>query len=207
MTDSKKSLKIEQGETTVHNLIAVARQLFSERGYAGVSTEEIVRAAQVTRGALYHHFSSKSDLFLAVFEDAQREIADRIEQAATAASDPWAGLLAGSRAFLEASIDPHFQQIVIVDAPAVLGWELWRRVDAVHGLNELKIGLTELMKAGLIKLQPLDALTHLLAGAMNEAALWIAQSPNPPQALEEAMATLETLLQALRLEQSNQEGG
>lgn len=198
MIDEKRHAKVVQGEATVHNLIAVARQLFSERGYAGVSTEEIVRTAEVTRGALYHHFSSKSDLFLAVFEDAQREIAERIEQSATAAPNLWAGLLAGCRAFLEASIDPHFRQIVIVDAPAVLGWELWRRVDAVHGLSELKIGLTELMNAGLIKPQPLDALAHLLAGAMNEAALWIAQSPNPAQALEEAVATLETLLQALR---------
>jgi AcrR family transcriptional regulator len=200
VTREKKSLKIAQGEITVHNLVTVARQLFSERGYASVSTEEIVRTAEVTRGALYHHFSSKSDLFLAVFEDAQREIAERIEQAATSAPDLWAGLLAGCRTFLEACIDPHLQQIVIIDAPAVLGWELWRRVDAVHGLSELKIGLTELMEAGLIKPQPLDALAHLLAGAMNEAALWIAQSPDPPQALEEAVATLETLLQALRTE-------
>lgn len=198
MTTGKKSLKIQQGEATVLDLVAVARQLFSARGYANVSTEEIVRTARVTRGALYHHFSSKSDLFLAVFEDAQREIAGRIHQAAVAAPDPWTGLLAGCRAFLETCIDPRFQQIVIIDAPAVLGWELWRHVDAGHGLVELKNGLAELMDAGLIKPQPLDALAHLLSGAMNEAGLWIAQSPRPAQALAEAVATLEALLQALR---------
>lgn len=198
MASDKKSAKIVQGEATTHKLVATARQLFSQHGYAGVSTETIVQQAEVTRGALYHHFSGKRELFLAVFEDVQREIAGRIEAAAVAAPDLWAGLLSGCRAFLEACIDPHLQQIVIIDAPAVLGWEVWRRVDADHGLNQLRIALIELMAAGLIKRQPLDALTHLLAGAMNEAALWIAQSPNPAAALEEAMATLALLLQALR---------
>jgi AcrR family transcriptional regulator len=198
MTLTKKNLKIEQGQATTQNLVTVARQLFSQRGYAAVSTEEVVRTAQVTRGALYHHFAGKRELFLAVFEEAQREIAARIEQAALAAPDAWAGLLAGCRAFLEVSLDPGLQRLVMLDAPAVLGWEMWRQVDAVHGLSSLKAGLKELIEAGLIKSQPLDALAHLLSGAMNEAALWIAQSPDPPQALQEAMATLEVLLEGVR---------
>lgn len=181
-----------------HNLVAVARQLFSQRGYAAVSTEEVVRTAQVTRGALYHHFAGKRELFLAVFEDAQREIAARIEAAALAASDSWTGLLAGCRAFLEVSLDPGLQRIVMLDAPAVLGWEMWRQVDAVHGLSSLKAGLTDLIEAGLITPQPVDALAHLLSGAMNEAALWIAQAPDPPEALEQAMTTLQVLLKGLQ---------
>lgn len=178
--------------------MAVARQLFSQRGYAAVSTEEVVRTAQVTRGALYHHFAGKRELFLAVFEDAQREIAARIEAAALAASDSWTGLLAGCRAFLEVSLDPGLQRIVMLDAPAVLGWEMWRQVDAVHGLSSLKAGLTDLIEAGLITPQPVDALAHLLSGAMNEAALWIAQAPDPPEALEQAMTTLQVLLKGLQ---------
>lgn len=203
MTLTKKNLKIEQGQATTQNLVAVARRLFSERGYADVSTEEVVRTAQVTRGALYHHFSGKRELFLAIFEEAQREIAVRIEQAALAAPDEWAGLLAGCRAFLEVSLDPGLQRIVMLDAPAVLGWEMWRQVDAVHGLSSLKAGLIALIEAGLITPQPLDALAHLLSGAMNEAALWIAQSSNPSVALEEAMTTLELLLIGLQTGQSS----
>lgn len=198
MTEEKKSAKVIQGEATVQNLIEVARQLFSEQGYMAVSTEEIVQSAQVTRGALYHHFSGKRELFLAVFEAVQAEIGERIEQAAMALPDPWEGFMAGCRAFLETCLDPHIQRIVFIDAPAVLGWDLWRRVDATSGMVPLKEGLMALREAGLIKPHSLDALAHLLSGAMNEAALWIAQAPNPAEALEEAMAGLEMLLQGLR---------
>ncbi|MBE7469455.1 MAG: TetR/AcrR family transcriptional regulator [Anaerolineae bacterium] len=200
MNLEKKSAKVVQGEATVQTLTAVARRLFSERGYHDVSTEEIVQAAQVTRGALYHHFSGKSDLFLAVFEAVQGEISQRIEQAAEAASEGWDAFLAGCRAFLETCLDPQIQRIVFIDAPAVLGWDSWRRVDTTYGLMSLKAGLTDLIHAGLIKPQPLDALAHLLSGAMNEAALWITHAENPPQALEEAMTTLEILLQGLKTE-------
>jgi AcrR family transcriptional regulator len=196
--EEKRNAKVIQGEATLQKLTTVARKLFSERGYGDVSTEEIVRTAQVTRGALYHHFNGKSDLFLAVFEDVQREITERIEQAAQTEADLWLNFLAGCRAFLETCLDPHIQRVVFIDAPAVLGWDIWRRVDATYGLIPLKEGLTELMNAGLIKPQPLDALAHLLSGAMNEAAMWITQSENPSQALEEAVATLEKLLQGLR---------
>lgn len=200
MSKKKETSKAAQSEATIHKLIQVARQEFSRRGYAEASTEEIVHLAGVTRGALYHHFPGKQGLFFAVYEDAQREINERIVHAAQAASTPWGELLAGCRAFLEACIDPQLQQIVVVDAPAVLGWDLWHQVDAEHGLNSLKFSLKRLTELGIIKPQPLEALAHLLAGAMNEAALWIVQSPNPAQALEEAMATLELLLQAIRTE-------
>lgn len=201
MNLEKRNAKVVQGEATVQNLTGVARRLFSERGYHDVSTEEIVHTAQVTRGALYHHFSGKSDLFLAVFEAVQQEISQRIEQSAEAAPEGWDAFLAGCRAFLETCLDPQIQRIVFIDAPAVLGWDLWRRVDTTYGLNSLKAGLADLINAGLIKPQPLDALAHLLSGAMNEAALWITHAENPPQALEEAMSTLEILLQGLKAEE------
>ncbi len=190
----KPNLRISQGKATVQHLISVARWLFSERGYSAVSTEDIVQAAGVTRGALYHHFFSKKQLFLAAFEDAEKEIAGRIEQSAATAPDLWIGFISGCRAFLEACMDPRLHRIVIVDAPAVLGWETWRRVDAVHGMSLLKEGLRELMRKGKIKSQPVDALAHLLSGAMNEAALMISQSARPKRRLEEIMATLEWLL-------------
>ena len=119
--------------------------------YVSVSTEDLVSRAGVTRGALYHHFKNKKDLFLAVFEETQREIAFRIREAAAKASDHWQELLQGSKAFLEACIDPQIQQIVTIDAPSVLGWDLWREIDAKHGLVELKESLTNLKEQGVIK--------------------------------------------------------
>ncbi|HMQ56861.1 MAG TPA: TetR/AcrR family transcriptional regulator, partial [Anaerolineae bacterium] len=104
----------------------------------------------------------------------------------------------GCQGFLAACMDPQLQQIVIIDAPAVLGWEMWRQIDSKHGLNDLKQALRDLSEAGLIKPLPLEALAHLLSGAMNEAVLWIAQAERPDQALGEATEALNTLLAALR---------
>lgn len=195
---AKINAKVAHGQETVKTMVQVARTLFSERGYAGTPTEEIVKQAGVTRGALYHHFKGKQAIFMAVFEDVQQEISNRIVAAAEATETPWEQLTAGCRAFLEAFTDPKLQQIVIIDAPAVLGWEQWRQVDAEHGMNDLKYALRELSEAGLIKTLPLDALAHLLGGAMNEAVVWIAQTEDKAQALEEAMSTLEVLLEGIR---------
>lgn len=195
---TKANPKVVHGQETVQKMVQVARDLFSRYGYANTPTEEIVHQAGVTRGALYHHFKGKQDLFLAVFEEAQQEISARIVEAAEAAGTPWEALTAGCQGFLAACMDPQLQQIVIIDAPAVLGWEMWRQIDSKHGLNDLKQALRDLSEAGLIKPLPLEALAHLLSGAMNEAVLWIAQAERPDQALGEATEALNTLLAALR---------
>ena len=201
MAKESKITKAEQSKTTVARLIKVATREFSEKGYAAASTEEIVRLAGVTRGALYHHFKDKQDLFLAVFKETQCEIGRRIEAQAEAESDLWRQLIVGCRAFLEACSDPVLQQIVVIDAPSVLNWSVYREVDATlpgSGLSLLKECLKELIQNGDIRPLPVEALAHLLSGAMDEAAVWIAQSPNPKKALTEAQSTLETLLMSLR---------
>ncbi len=179
-------------------LIEVARELFSEQGYAAAATEEIVQRAGVTRGALYHHFGSKEGLFSAVVEAVQADIAQRIEQETAAHPDLWAQLLIGCRTFLEACIDPHIQRILLIDAPAVLGIEQWRRLDAEHGGSLLESILLELAETGEIRPLPQAALLHLLNGALNEGALWIASTDDHPQALADMMHTLEALLTGLR---------
>ena len=197
-----KTTKAEQSKTTIGKLIAVATREFSQKGYAAASTEEIVRLAGVTRGALYHHFKNKQDLFLAVFKEAQREIGRRIEVQAEAESDLWRRLIVGCRAFLEASLDPVLQQIVVIDAPSVLDWRSYREVDATlpgSGLSLLKECLKELIQTKVIRPLPVEALAHLLSGAMDEAAVWIAQAPDSKKALKEVQRTLETLLTPLRL--------
>ena len=202
MAKASKITKAGQSQATIARLIKVSTREFSQKGYAAASTEEIVRLAGVTRGALYHHFKNKQDLFLAVFKEAQREIGRRIEAQTEAESDLWRQLILGCRAFLEACSDPVLQQIVVIDAPSVLNWSDYREVDATlpgSGLSLLKECLMELIQNGVIRPLPVEALAHLLSGAMDEAAVWIAQSPNSKKALKESQSTLETLLTSLRL--------
>src|SRR4029077_16679520 len=117
-------------------LIAAGRALFAERGYAAVATEEIVQAAGVTRGALYHHCAGKTELFAAVYEDVERQLVEQIATSALAsASDPLAALQAGAQAFLDACEDPAVQRIALLDAPSVLGWEQWRGVGPRYGFG------------------------------------------------------------------------
>src|SRR3712207_1328156 len=109
-----KRTKAEQSEATRTALIAAARGLFTERGYAAVGTEEIVRAAGVTRGALYHHFSGKDDLFVAVFEEVEQELTQRIAEAALSAGDPYEALRIGAQAFLDSATEPAVQRIALL---------------------------------------------------------------------------------------------
>lgn len=194
-----RQTKAAQREATMQALIDVARELFSEQGYATAATEEIVQRAGVTRGALYHHFGSKEGLFSAVVEAVQADIAARIEQATATTPDLWSQLLIGCRAFLEACGDPHIQRILLIDAPAVLGMAQWRQLDAEHGGSLLESILAELAAAGEIRPVSLAALLPLLNGALNEGALWIASMDDQTQALDAVMHTLETLLDGLRL--------
>lgn len=201
MIQKLKITKAEQSLGTIKQLIAVAFQEFSQKGYAAASTEGIVKKAGVTRGALYHHFKDKKDLFLAVFKAAQEEIGRRIEQRVDASDDPWEQLTYGCCAFLEACTDPALQQVVVIDAPAVLDWNAYRGADQnlpEGGFSLLRQGLQELSQAGILKPMSIDALTHLLSGAMDEAAVWIAKSGGTDRSLEEAQAALMSLLDGLR---------
>ncbi|MDX2137898.1 MAG: TetR/AcrR family transcriptional regulator [Chloroflexota bacterium] len=196
---AKKGLtKSEQRETTIQSLTTIARDVFAQMGYAQASIDEIVQRAGVTKGALYHHFDNKEGLFRAVLADVQRDVTARIEAASVQEADAWQQLIAGCRAFLAASLDPQVQQIMLIDAPAVLGWQTWRQIDTENSMKSLRWQLGEMVQAGIIQPPSVEALTHLLSGAMNEAALWIVRAPQPEQALEDAMATLEGLMSALR---------
>ena len=198
MTAKRGQTKAEQRTVTTTKLVAISRTLFAELGYAQTPTEEIVRRAGVTRGALYHHFENKEGLFHAVVAAVQQDVAQRIMTAADTAADLWDQLFAGCRAFLEVSLDPEVRRILLLDAPAVLGWEKWRALDAQHSMQTLDWILTALVQEGRIHVASIPAAVHLLSGAMNEAALWIAQAEQPEKALDEAMATLAQLLTGLQ---------
>ncbi len=176
-------------------LVRAARVLFARKGFAGAGTEEIVRRAGVTRGALYHQYPAKEDLFLAVYEQVERELTERVVAGLGEIDSPLAALRAGMRAFLVACTAPEVQRIVLIDGPAVLGWERWREVAERYGLGLIENELRTAIDAGEIAPLAPGPLAHLLMGALDEAALLLVREPD---AADEIAATLDRLLDGLR---------
>jgi AcrR family transcriptional regulator len=198
-TNVKRGSKAAQSEATRAKLVKVARRLFAKRGYSAVGTEEIVQKAGVTRGALYHQFEDKKALFLAVFDQVEAEVAQGIaDRAAATASDPIDALRMGARLWLDASLDPEVRRIVLLDAPAVLGFERWREVVSRYGLGILAAGLEGAMDEGAIARQPVMALAHVITGALDAAALYVAEADDPLAARKEMDPVLERLVETLR---------
>ena len=179
-------------------LLRAGRELFAERGFAAVGTEEIVARAGVTRGALYHHFADKRDLFRAVHEELEQRLVADIGARIGGIDDPWELMVAGVRAFLDACTDPAVMRIALLDAPAVLGWDEWREIDARYGLGLVSFALQNAMDRGVLRPRPVRPLAHLLMGAMTEAAMVIANGRDPAAARDEVEAPLLALLEGLR---------
>jgi AcrR family transcriptional regulator len=190
--------RAEHAAGTRSELMRAARELFAERGYAGVGTEEIVARAGVTRGALYHHFEDKKDLFRAVHEELERDLVASIGERIAGIDDPWELLVTGVRAFLDACTEPALMRIALVDAPVVLGWEEWRDIDTRYGLGLVSFGLQNAMDRGLFRRQAVRPLAHLLAGSMTEAAMMIAHAPDHEAARREVEGPLLAILEGLR---------
>ena len=186
-----------RSEATRRRLVSAARGLFGARGYAEVGTEEIVRAAGVTRGALYHQFRDKADLFAAVAEEIEAEIAEGIADTAGAGADPVGALRIGARLFLDACAEPEVERIILLDAPAVLGSEAWRDLAGRYGLGLVQFGLQAAIDAGAIVSQPVVPLSHVLVGALNECALYVARAEDPAAAREQCVAVLDRILNGL----------
>lgn len=193
-----RSRQAERSEETRRALLDAGRALFAEHGYAGVGTEEVVRRARVTRGALYHHFADKRALFRAVFEDLEGELVEQLGGRILAIEDPWELLATGIKAFLELSTEQAVARISLIDAPAVLGWEEWREIDARYGLGLVKVGLQRAMDEGAIVPAPVDPLAHVLLGALGEAGMLVAHASDRDAARAEVEPALMALLEGLR---------
>jgi AcrR family transcriptional regulator len=193
-----KRTRAEQGEATRAALIATARRLFAERGFAGVAAEEIVRAAGVTRGALYHHFDGKAGLFREVFEQIESELAERFANEALSRSDPWEAMAAGLELFLEVCEEPEVRRIALIDAPAVLGWTEWREIESRYSLGLIQLGLRNLIDAGVTEPQPIDPLAHAILGMLTEAGLYVAGADDAETARDEMGEVLRGMLEGLR---------
>ena len=194
-----KSRQAENSAATRASLLKIARRFFADRGYAETATEEIVRRARVTRGALYHHFKDKQDLFRAVLHQEQSRVAAKCAEAAAKQSDPWRALMAANEAFLEACLDPAVQQIVLIDAPAVLGLEGFRQSDESYYLAGLKAAIEAAIAAGIIEPQPVESLAHMIMGSMNEAARLIAYASDKQRARREVSESANRIWNSLRI--------
>lgn len=165
----------EASLVTRQELVRAARELFLERGYDEVGLEDVGSRVGVTRGALYHHFGGKRGLFAAVATVLHAEVAAEVEAAAERAGPGWPGIRAGCVAFLDAAAAPDVRRILLLDAPVVLGWQHWRSLDADNSRRLLEEGLGEIEAAGGLRCGDAQAASILLSGAMNEAALWLAE--------------------------------
>jgi AcrR family transcriptional regulator len=199
------SLREERAEATRAQLVAAATELFAERGYAEVGTEDVVRRAGLTRGALYHHFADKRELFAAVYERMERELVTSIgtrmaeaTDSATGAPDPNQLLVTGVQAFLDEVARPEVVRIGLLDAPTVLGWARWREVGERYGLGLVISSLEYGMASGALSRQPVRPLALLLLAALGEAAQLIAHAEQPEQARAEVEPALRALLDGLR---------
>ena len=170
--------------------------MFGTRGFADTSLDEIVAEAKVTKGALYHHFRGKEDLFAAVYEQVQREVSDNVV-AEFLRPDPWEALQLGCELWVDAHLDPAVQRIAMRDARAALGWETVRQVEAKYGAVPLRGVLRRAIRAGLIDPLPLRPLALMIMGALGEACFYVADADDREVAREEALAMIDRLLSGL----------
>jgi AcrR family transcriptional regulator len=186
-----------RGAATRERLLTAARRLFGERGYEATSIEAVLAASGVARGALYHHFPSKAELFDAVLADVLVEIAERSAAAAAGSEDPLEGLRAGSHAWLAMALDPAIQRIALLDPTTAVGWARWREQDQAHSLGGLRATLLRLSEEGRVPAAQAELLAHVLLAALNEAALFVAFAEDQPAAADTARASVDTLLDRL----------
>jgi AcrR family transcriptional regulator len=189
----------ERTLATRSRLIATARRLFAEKGFAATSTEEILSEADVSRGALYHHFSSKTDLFRAAFEAVEDELTTKLLELATAGgeTDPIRILERGFDAFLDQCVNPEVQRIVMLDGPTVLGWDAWHELDERYAFGTIKGVLAVAAELGRIEPEAVDPLAHLMVGAVMQAGMVVARADDPAAAKKAMVESFARLVSTL----------
>ena len=193
---SDRRTQAERTAATQALLLDAGRQLFASSGFAAVSTQAVVDAAGVTRGALYHQFGDKAGLFAAVYEDVERDLVTALMTRITSAA-PATQLEAmrlGARLFLEECSSPDVQRIVLIDAPAVLGWDRWREVGMKYGLGVIEAMLAQAITDGVIPDQPTRPTAHVLLGALDEAALYVSRADDAQAALVQMYAVCDRVI-------------
>jgi AcrR family transcriptional regulator len=197
--ESKRRTQAERSATTRAALIAAARRLFAEHGYTAVGTPAIAEAAGVTRGALYHQFADKAALFEAVAEAVETDLTTNLGQFVDAASptDMKAALRAAVEGWLTMSQQPEVRQILVIDCPVVLGWTRYRDLTLRHALGMTEQLLTAAIDAGVLKPLPARPFAHILIGAFDEAALYLATAEDTARAHDEVTSILHAIVDGL----------
>lgn len=189
--------RVERGLATRERLLRIAVRMFAEHGYEGTSIEAVLKESEVSRGALYHHFTGKEALFEAVLEKLEAEIADKVAAAGAGTAGAAGALRAGCLAWIRLAGEPVVRRIVLVDAPAVVGWHRWREIEERYGFGLLKAALQGVADEGLLPAAMVDPFAHVLLASMNELALLIARREGDAAAIREGEAAVEELLQRL----------
>lgn len=189
----------ERSATTREAIVAAATRLFAERGYEATGIDEVTRAAGVSKGALYHHYSDKADVLAAVYEDVETKLVERLVAVASRETDPLEAVRAGAHAFLDACVDPVTRQIVLVDAPVGLGWERWRSIGSRYGFGLLLAGLQAAADAGQIAGDHLEERARLLLAALIEASLLMSASDTPRKTRAAIGVALDDLIDGMRV--------
>lgn len=186
-------------DATRRDLILAGSRAFSSVGYADARAEEIVAAAGLTRGALYHHFDGKHGLFRAVLEDIQKDLATEIRDRALAIEgSPMERIRVGFQTYLDFALRADVRRILFVDGPAVLGWSIWRQIDLDHGFKATRGAISAAIAAGEIDPCPVEQLTHVLLGAVTHAGLELGHAADPASARSEYGAVVDMLIEKLR---------
>jgi AcrR family transcriptional regulator len=188
----------ERRETTRAAILAAARELFASQGFAATSVDDIAEAAGVAKGAVYHHFASKEAVFETVFEAASQSLVPRVIEAAGAAPDELESIVRGTEAYFQACAEPALGRIILKDGPVVLGWQRWREIDMRHFGRLIPMSLAAAMRQGVLAEQAVEPLGRLLTGAVTEAAVACAASPDPAATGQAHVAALRSLLNGLR---------
>lgn len=194
-----KSRREEAVDATRTALLDSALRLFTEKGFAGTSLDDVVADARVTKGALYHHFKGgKLALFEAVFTEVDLRLAEQIAAAVPPGAGPWELVQAGLDAYLAACGDPVYRRIMFQEGPVALGWARWRELDGCSSRDLLAGAVQGLLDAGEIRPQPVDLLTRLLFTTLGEAGMSVAEAADQEAARVEARTLLLSLLDGLR---------
>ena len=192
-----KGIRSAKAEGTRAALVSAARRLFAEHGFHGTSTPDIANLAEVSRGALQHHFARKEDLFRAVFEQVEEDLIAAAQGTDGPVGKRWSDTRANLEGFLNLAANPEVQRIVLIDGPSVLGWTEWRKLEVQYGLGLIVRAVEDGIAAGLIRKQPARPLAHMILALIDEAALMVANADDPQRARAEASIALETLLDSL----------
>jgi AcrR family transcriptional regulator len=188
---------VERGLATRAHLIEVATRLFATHGYDGTSIEAVLAESGASRGSLYHHFPGKDALFWAVLEDVATRVTAQVTEATRDAGDPVAELRAACLAWIRLACDQVVRQIMLIDAPAVLGWQRWRELDEQGSLGVIRAAVAYAAEAGSIERRHVDTFAHIVLAAANEVALMTARADDPAGALSAGQSALAEFLDRL----------